>query len=799
MRIKADENGKNITVPASYLALFARTRQRQSRLIFAQTDEVPDGTDEPGVELSYTERRDGVFYTVTDFADALVKSGTQWYLEKVFERERLTKRSRPFSDPACVAQAVLCAHMLCLEKNLDGVHLRITLRQKNGGSGEATFECFVKASFLKNMADILLMRAIPFIKIETEMYLYGIPALNDMPFPYPRIREAQSEFIKTSFRCMKRGERLLVCAPTGVGKTVSALYPALRAVGAGIGEKVFYLTAKTVTGNACADAVRAMSVYVPFLRCVTVLAKERVCPMMSVPKKAGVSRCRFCPLLGEVDRIPYEERRDAALLDLLDTNHVIDTQSICAAAKAHTVCPYELSLDVSEYARVVICDYNYVFDVSVRFKRYFTERHDGKYIFLIDEAHNLPDRAREMYSAGLDTAAFLKLYKSEEDAVVKNSSLCDSVRSVIKEMKKTADLCRDEEREMPGGVSAGCVLLPEIPGGLLHSLEQFIRAARIAASDDETAADLVCDAVESAAEFMKSAAVFDRGFAFYAELYNGKLSVFSRCLDPSPMLDKMMKSAVSTVLFSATLTPTDYFADVLGCRGAKVLELDSPYDPKNLCLFTVDSVSTRYEDRESFAEDAAEIIASVIEAKDGNYMVYFPSYEYMKTVYEAFLQMELDVDVAVQSRGMTAGERNAFLSRFSDRENRGGTLVGFCVLGGAFSEGVDLKGEKLIGTVIVGTGLPKITAQQNILMEYFDKTRENGREYAYTYPAMIKVLQAAGRVIRSETDRGVVVLVDDRYADPAVYRLFPRSWRHMKITSDPYTLSTALERFWEGT
>ena len=255
--------------------------------------------------------------------------------------------------------------------------------------------------------------------------------------------------------------------------------------------------------------------------------------------------------------------------------------------------------------------------------------------------------------------------------------------------------------------------------------------------------------------------------------------------------------ADSAVLFSATLTPMAYFADVLGCKDAPCLELDSPYDPERLCLAAVDSVSTRYGDREEGAGEIAEIILSTVEAKEGNYIVYFPSYEYMKQVYREFCQCAPDIRCVVQKQGMSHEARNQFLIAFSkNRKEGGGTLVGFCVLGGAFAEGVDLRGESLIGVIIVGTGLPKITAEQNILRDYFERTRENGYDYAYTYPAMIKVLQAVGRVIRSENDRGVAGLVDDRYAEPGVYRLFPKHWKHIRYTGDPYSLQGFLEKFW---
>lgn len=256
----------------------------------------------------------------------------------------------------------------------------------------------------------------------------------------------------------------------------------------------------------------------------------------------------------------------------------------------------------------------------------------------------------------------------------------------------------------------------------------------------------------------------------------------------------MMHPVRGAVFFSATLTPMEYFADVLGCSDAPCLELDSPYDADKLGIFGVDSISTRYSDRENYASEISEMILSVAEAREGNYIVYFPSYAYMKSVYSAFAEAAPHIQTVVQRQGMGHHERNAFLEAFSKKD---GSLVGFCVLGGVFSEGVDLRGEKLIGTIIVGMGLPKITAEQNLLRDYFEKTREHGFAYAYTYPAMIKVQQAAGRVIRSETDQGVVVLIDDRYAQPQTYRLFPKAWKHIRFAGDAYSLHAAVLAFWE--
>ncbi len=791
MNIILSEDGKKITVAAEEIAHFARTKKNTpSRIAYFEGASAEKGA-EYRRELSLEAERGGLLFTVTGYADLIWESNGKWTLEKIREKGRITSRTSPANDADLVAECVLCAYMLLLEKGLSGVNVRMTYMTQGSGSLK-TFESYMDKAFLERMSLALIDRASPFISIEYERQVSTLPLLEKLPFPYPELRDAQRDFINDAYRAVKGGRRLLVCAPTGIGKTVSALYPALRAMGKGETDKIFYLTAKTVTGNAAADAVREMARSAPSLRCIFVMAKERTCPLTELKAPVGVSRCRICPLMDEIGRVSYEERRDSALLELLKAGPVLDSATVQRVADKHRLCPYELSLDASEYCEVIICDYNYVFDPSVRFKRYFEGRR-GRYAFLVDEAHNLPDRAREMYSAVLTAEPFLKLYKTDAPVITKNTALLDGIGAVIKKLREVMALCKAEEHQNSAGESIGYYLSERMVPGLPEAFSQFVRAAREAAREEE-AALILEEAVEYSGEFIRASTLFDRGFAFYAELTGPKLKMEIRCLDPSPMLSQMLLCAKSTVMFSATLTPMDYFADVLGMKDATLLELDSPYDPENLCLFACDGVSTRYEEREMSVPDITEIIMGTVEAREGNYMVYFPSYEYMDMVYEEVSQCMPYVRCVKQKRGMSHNDRNKFLAQFEKEES----VVGFAVLGGAFSEGVDLKGDSLIGTIIIGTGMPKITAEQNILADYFEKTREGGKDYAYTYPGMIKVLQAAGRVIRSENDRGVVVLVDDRYGTPNIYRLFPKFWKHIKFTSDPYALATSLERFWYG-
>lgn len=777
----------SIAIDAAELALFARKKARGNRPFFAPCGEVENQADSFLADVS----GEILGIKVISRADMLYREGGKLSVEKIFERRRVTDSLSPLTDPASFAETLICAYLFACREGADGVNVRITYANE-AKSAYKTYRADFSLDFMRLTAEALVSRALPFINLLTEKETAGKTALAALAFPYKSIRAPQKEFVTETFRAIKRRERLLVSAPTGVGKTVSALYPALRAVGKGYCDKIFYLTAKTETGIAARQAVADMAKDVPSLRCVTVLAKERLCPLKEVREKVLGNRCYKCERISESGGKSYEERRDGALAELLQSC-IIDAKLISAAAEKYGVCPYELSLDASEYAEVVICDYNYVFDPSVRFRRYFAEENDGKFVFLCDEAHNLADRARETYSATLDTDVFLKLYAHGEELFPEEKSLIGAVTDVCAEIGGVAKCCRDEEAEAGDGDRAGYYISPEIPRGFAEPFECFVKIARNLAKDSSELADILEEAINAASDIVSAAALFGDGYRFFGELYNNHLDISLRCLDPSPILDRMLSSAVSSVLFSATLTPMDYFADILGCKNAVTLELDSPYEKENLCLIAYDGVSNRYGDRKNNADEVAELIATVCESHGGNYIVYFSSYEHMNEVYSLFTEFCPEYKTVLQKSNMTYRDRQAFLDSF---RTDGEGIVGFCVLGGAFSEGVDLKGKRLCGAIIVGTGLPKLTSSQNILKDYFDTTREDGFSYAYRYPAMIKVMQAVGRVIRSEEDCGIAVLIDDRYGEAETYRLFPKAWSHVRFTKDPFSMSSALMNFW---
>ena len=289
---------------------------------------------------------------------------------------------------------------------------------------------------------------------------------------------------------------------------------------------------------------------------------------------------------------------------------------------------------------------------------------------------------------------------------------------------------------------------------------------------------------------------YDEHFLTFVTVEGDERCVRLICLDPSSILSACLSRAHASVLFSATLTPSDYFADILGGgKGAVRISLPSPFKPSQLCLAAVPTVSTRFEDRAKSYKKIASLIAATVSAKAGNYIVYFPSYDYMEKVLERFVQKYPQVETVVQTRGMTAVQREAFLEAFRDDRR---LRIGFCVLGGSFSEGIDLPGRLLIGTVIVGTGLPGLSNERNILRDYYETTRERGYDYAYTYPGMNRVLQAAGRVIRREEDRGVVVLIDSRFGEERYKMLFPDYWSHIRYAGDAFELAEMVSDFWKN-
>lgn len=745
----------------------------------------------PEVSLSHTVEYAGLYYTVSGRADGILRTEDGFMVDEI----QCVRRSEFYEPPAEVflAQMRCYAYFFATDEGLEQINCRLTYYRIEDGKIKHFHYHYTRDALQKAYFSLLekVRRRAEFVRRHA---VEELPTAAAARFPHRELREGQEWMIRECHGAMKRGKRLFVEAPTGTGKTISALYPAVRALGEGHIDKIFYLTAKASTRREAYHAAAELFGAGTCLRTVVVTAREQgcLCGARLIPENQGKNLCRS----GDCEFSKnYYGRREDALFALLDGGNGYPRKRIEEVAKQYRVCPYELSLDLSELCDIVICDYNYAFDPSVYFRRYFSaEAAAGRYVFLVDEAHNLPDRARAMYSAELCRTHVDRLLAElcEEDS--ETVRILESLRQSFSPLRLLCgeSLVRDGEGREQGFYAAKC-----LPANFQRAVQEFVTSCERWQKKhyDHPLFDSLCELCREARRYLLVSDYFDRGFLSYVRVMDEEISVKVCCLDPSPILDTLLRRAHATVFFSATLTPFAYYASLLGgAERAQTLALPSPFDPNNLCVAVADYVSTRMETRKQSIGRFATLIAASVSARPGNYIAYFPSYACLSEVLQSFQKKYPKVETVVQKQNMGIREKEEFLSAF--REDEGHLRVGFCVLGGAFSEGVDLPGSRLIGTIIFGVGLPALSDERNMIRDYTDPDGAEGYDYAYTFPGMNHVLQAAGRVIRREDDRGVVILADDRYALPKYRVLLPNHWNAVQYAGNARSLAEIVRRFW---
>ena len=680
--------------------------------------------------------------------------------------------------------AVCTGYIMCERLGLTEIEANVTF-YRDGTDEERPFKQVLQLEDLRGNFELFIALFSPFANIIKQKGSQVTKQLASLKFPFEGgAREGQKDFIIDAFRAIKAHKRLVVQAPTGIGKTLASLYPSLKSVGCGDADKIFYFTGKTTTALSALNAIDIMRDQIPDLRSIHISSKDKCCVSFK-PGQRRKCEPRYCHVTKA-----YYEKINVALLDLLENYRTYTKEIIDEVASRYEICSYELSLELSEWCELVVCDYNYLFDLQAYLRRYFEYKPEANFIFLLDEAHNLPDRAREMYSVTLRKSDFVKL----QGRYPEDDGYTASCQGILHEFNVYYSLAMTEKMEINDTV-CGFYINPQLSDDFIEPYLLFMERCKTIIrknKDDDELNELYLNLkkLRSVCE------IYDKRFTMYIEAIGDEVNARIMCLDPSFMLDSCMKKGISSILFSATLTPLEYFSDVLGCEKSNTLSLKSPFDPQKQCLICINNVSTRYEDRQKSASNVANIIRAMIAGKSGNYIVYFPSYMYLTEVMEIFKEKYPKIPVTAQSRSMSEKAKKDFLDSFDAKKE--GTLVGFCVMGGSFSEGIDLRGERLIGAMIVGVGLPTISTELNIIKEYFDKTRENGYAYTYTYPGMNKVLQAAGRVIRSEDERGVVLLVDDRFSSPEYRMIMPEYWGHMKFLNNARDLLDTVTKFWKN-
>jgi DNA excision repair protein ERCC-2 len=566
---------------------------------------------------------------------------------------------------------------------------------------------------------------------------------------------------------VKNGKHLLAQAPTGLGKTLGVLFPVLRAMGEGRVDKALYLTARNTGAAAAMDALNRLRAGGARVRSLALTARDQVC---LAPDRACTGE--DCPFAAG-----YYDRREAAAAELL-AEEALDRRVVEAVARRRSVCPFELSRDAAPWVDVIIGDYNYVFDPQVGLKRVL-EREE-KRCFLVDEAHNLPDRAREMYSASVRGASVV-------EAVESRGKTCSKTAAAG---RRVLDWLESAAPERPGD---GYFVEPEPPEEWLALLSSAARTVEQAWAEGREVDEGVRGFYYQAVDFLRVAEGFDPSSAFYYAREADGPTARLFCLDPAPRLTQAWKKAASVVVFSATLSPRYYYQTELGlAEDAAGLALASPFPPDNRFLVVADRVDTRYRFRERSKGRLAETIAAALSGKSGNFLLFFPSYQYLALTAPALDQYLPEADILAQAPDMGAADREAFLARLTAAG--AGLRVGMAVLGGVFAEGVDLAGGRLAGAVVVGVGLPGVGPERELLRDYYDRVRGDGFRCAYLYPGMRRVIQAAGRIIRAEDERGVIVLIDRRFTLPDYRACFPPDWRPM-TAGEPRRLAAMVRGF----
>jgi DNA excision repair protein ERCC-2 len=672
--------------------------------------------------------------------------------------EEIKTTRRPLEDlaenlhPLHWGQAKCYAYLWALQHQYREVVVRLTYMNMESGHVreiERTFDLDV----LKDFFDDLVHRYISWIAALAQWGHMRDQSIAGLGFPFEGYRPGQRDMAVAVYRTIRSGGRLLLQAATGIGKTMGALYPAIKALGERRIDKVVFLTARTTGRLAAESALETLTRNGLRIRSITITAKEKIC---FYPESACVPEECACAK-GHFDRI------NDALADGLQEN-ALTRQAVEKIAAGHQVCPFELTLELVNWCDCVICDYNYAFAPGVMLQRLFGEE-GGAHAVLVDEAHNMVDRSREMFSARLDKSPILKLRRR----------IKEELPGIYRSLGRINGWMAAERRRCLE--NGGSIVSRELPETLIGRLKDFLQRSEkwLARNKATPFRERLLEVFFEMLRFIRIAEGFDVSYAMIEEASGHELSIKLFCIDPADQLQEAWKRCRSAVLFSATLTPAGYFQAVLGCgEDAKALNLPSPFPPDNLAVFVADGISTLYRERERSCGEVVKAIIDLVGQHQGHYLVFFPSHEYLQMVHERFIRESPATEVVFQSSEMPEDQREAFLERF--HREAGKTLVGFAVLGGIFGEGIDLKGERLTGALIVGVGLPGICTERDLIRDHYERKHRFGFEFAYQYPGINRVLQAAGRVIRSETDQGVILLIDRRYRESRFRHMLPGGW-----------------------
>ncbi len=723
-------------------------------------------------ELSCEVVVDDFKFVISGRADGIILGKKNPIIDEikstVIELEKFYEENKDWH----LGQAKVYAYMYAKENELDTMGVRLTYISQKDDEDKLIMNFSYSFEELEEFVNNLCADYLSFYRL-IDLHKNQVKISADaLEFPYGNYRPGQRELAKYVYGTILNEDTLFIEAPTGIGKTISTLFPAIKSIPKCGSEKIFYLSAKAMAKEVAFDAAKMMLQKGLDAKIIKLNSKEKMC-------FTGEHRCNpdECPFA-----IGYYDKLRSILTEIVENESLINDEVIYKYANRYQVCPFELQLDVSLFCDLVICDYNYLFDPIVYLKRYF-ELSKTNYVALIDETHNLVDRSREMYSISLELDEFLKVQKKFKK--FKHPKFKRTLKKVIVYLNDIKE-CEDEYMIQEGDFD------PYFYDLLINYFKQ---CQDILKNFPEVNYDIFIENFRNVNRFLKISEFISKGFITYYQKENENLFAHIKCVDSSKLVKDTLKKLKSSIFFSATLTPIDYYVKCLGGNDdTPIMKLESPFPSENCLTIVRSDLSTRYKDRINTYKEISKTIDLVIKKKVGNYLVFFSSYQYLEEVYSR-MDFDSNIRYVKQTRDMEDKDKNKFLSYFEVDPNK--TTVGFAVLGGIFSEGIDFYSDKLIGAIVVGVGLPQISFERDLIKEHFDSEEINGYEYAYVNPGITKIIQAAGRVIRSENDKGIIVFIDDRFKQFKYRNILQKQYKNNQYVTNERQIEFLLEQFWK--
>lgn len=748
-------------------------------------------TYEPEVPVKYTLQHKNIDLVISGRIDGLDADGLYPTIEEIKSTMVVPDAISELTRLLHLAQAKIYAYLFCLEEEKNVCQICMTYYHLPSES-ESNFYSEHTFEELKEFFEIITSQYLDWLERYVAYLIKRDNSIKQLDFPHNQYRPGQREFAVTVYRTLVKKSQLLAQAPTGIGKTISTLFPAIKAIGEEVHHIIFFLTAKTMGRTVAEQALKTMESDGLQIKSVSLTAKDKMC------------FCRNGSLTLEDEEVcPYTIGYYNRLLESLGElfQHNTWTRSILQEiSQKHQVCPFEFSLELALWADIIIGDYNYVFHPSASLRR-FKEQKAKQFSIFVDEAHNLEDRARDMFSAQLAKDDFLALKRAVQSVAPQLAKCLNQINKVFLTLKNDCLAGTDdfEKRSEELYISHEC---PDFEIEFHYFCAEVEQLAKEGFSTipDPLLREKILECYFEILQFLRVFELYNDEFITIIKIPSHQrtpsMEVTLFCLDPAGQLKKVYAQTHASVFFSATLHPFDFYSRTIGLKEEhQALDLPSPFPPQNAGIFVARHIKTTYRDRAKSYGTIAELIHLVIQAKKGKYLVCFPSYQYLETVQEQVMALSPDTQIKTQTTGMDETARMAFLNDFLETDSSQ-ALLGFTIMGGLFGEGIDLPGNKLIGVIVVGVGLPQICVERDLIKDYFNEAQQEGFAYAYQLPGMRRVLQSAGRVIRSATDQGVIVLIDERFGHYRYQKLFPSFWKVQMARSNP-ELENQVKQFWQ--